>query len=104
MKFVIPPQFHMGARTFRIKRNEKLLKELGYKAQLDDKNDLVRLSERSSLSMFESLLHEMLHEAHYLCGSEDAPEGKILALAGFMAQALVSMGIEPDFSLIGEEE
>lgn len=104
MIFNVPPSFQMGARTFRVRVNEALLKALNYRAQLEDRNDLVRLSIRSNLSMFESLIHEMLHEAHYLCGEDDASEGKILSLAGFMAQGLISMGIEPDFSLIGEEE
>lgn len=104
MKLVIPSEFEMGARTFRLRLNDRLLRELDFKAQLDDKQDLVRQAERSPMSMFESLIHEMLHEAHYLCGDGDAPEGKILALSNFMAQGLASLGIEPDFSKIKEEE
>lgn len=104
MKLIIPPEFQMGARTFRIRFNDKLLKELGIKAQLVDKEDLVRLAHRSPVSMFESLIHEMHHEAAYLCGEDDAPEGRIVAEANFMAQGLISFGIEPDFSQIPEEE
>jgi len=107
MKFIIPPQFQMGARTFRVRINDKLLKELNFKGQLVDREELVRLSQRSPLSMFESLVHEMLHEAHYLCGLDDATdafEAKVIALSSFIAQGLVSLGIEPDFSLVPDEE
>jgi len=104
MKLIIPPEFQMGARIFRIRFNDKVLKELDFKAQLVDKEDLVRLTHRSPLSMFESLIHEMFHEIAYLCGEDDAPESRIIAEANFMAQGLISLGIEPDFSQIPEEE
>lgn len=104
MKLIIPTELQMGVRIFKIRFNDKLLKELGLKAQVADKEDLIRLAHRSSLSMFESLTHEMLHEAAYLCGEDDAPERRIIAEANFMAQGLVNLGIEPDFSQIPEEE
>lgn len=103
MKLIIPAEFQMGARVFRIRFNGKLLAELGIKAQLVDKEELIRLAHRSPMSMFESLTHEIHHEAAYLCGDDDAPEGRIMAEANFMAQALISLGIEPDFSHIPEE-
>lgn len=103
MKLIILPNFQMGARTFKIRTNEKLLKELDLKAQLVDKEELVRLSLRSPLAMFESLMHEMLHEASYLSG-ENVSEDKTQPEASFLAQGLISLGIEPDFSQIPEEE
>lgn len=101
MRLIIPPQFQIGCRIFSIRINEKLLQELGYKAQLDDRADLIRLSKRSPQSMFESLIHEMLHEATYSC-HQDSDDDNIQPLATFLAQALLSLGIEPDFSEVPE--
>lgn len=104
MKLIIPAEFQMGVRTFKIRFNDKLLKELGIKAQLVDKEDLIRLAHRTPLSMFESLIHEIYHETAYLGGDDEPPERRIMAEANFMAQGLISLGIEPDFSQIPEEE
>ncbi len=84
MKLVIPPQFQMGCRAIKIRVNDELLKELDLKGKLVDNEDLVRLSRRSPLSMFETLIHEMLHEADYFSG-DVITEAKIMALGGFMA-------------------
>ncbi len=107
MKLVIPNQVSIGARVFRIRWNGALLDPKSTKAELVDKEDLIRLAPgRTALSTFESLMHEIEHEINYLTSDdgEFGSEGRISAQTNFLCQALLSIGIEPDFSKIGEEE
>ena len=107
MKLVVPPEIWIGARKFRIRWNEVYLSAKGCKGELVDKEDLIRLVPgRSALSTFETLMHEIRHEINYLT-SDDADaglDGKVSAETNFLCQALISVGIEPDFSLIPDEE
>ena len=103
MKLVIPSKVQIGCRTFDIRMNDSLMEELDLKAQLVDSDDLIRMRQRSPTSMFESLIHELMHEVFYMCDLQDG-EDSIRPLGVLMTQALMSLGIEPDFSKIPDEE
>ena len=107
MKLTIPSQVQLGCRTFRIRISEKILKEVNCKGQLIDKEELIRLSRRSPASMFESLVHEIMHSIFYMCALDENPgidESKIIPMSIFFAQAIMSLGVEPVFDEIPEEE
>ena len=107
VKLTIPPEFQVGCKTFRIRISNKILREIDCKGQLVDKEDLVRLASRSPSSMFETLIHEIMHEIIYMCALNNSPsidETSTAPMACFLAQALMSLGIEPNFDKIPNEE
>lgn len=113
MKLVIPSEYQIGAHTYKIRFNDKLLILADLKAQCSHPDQIVRLSaygtqggkmRRSNTVLFEMLLHEILHPIdHLYCGSE-LTEQQIEAISAGLTQSLLSLGIEPDFSEIQEEE
>jgi len=111
MKLIIPPTCQIGAHTYKVRFNDKLLGAADLRAQTNHKEQLIRLStgehagvRRSNTMLFEMLLHEILHPINQLyCGGE-VTEQQIEAISAGMAQALLSLGIEADFSQIPEEE
>jgi len=105
MKLVIPPKCQMGVHPIRIRQSEKLLAKLDYRGSGNMKEGIIRLSfkERQLEDIFATLIHEGLHQAGILSGLE-LKEEEIIPLAEFMTQFLLSLGIEPDFSQIPEEE
>ena len=53
---------------------------------------------------FEHLVHEIRHQVDYLLSDPGASEAHVKAESALLAQAILSMGIEPDFSLIKKEK
>lgn len=109
MKLVIPSEIQIGARTIRIRISEKLLEASESSASYTESLSIIRLSlirggkTRSTAEVFESLLHEVAHIIDGLYMRE-LEERQIGVLGSGLAQALLSLGIEPDFSEIPEEE
>lgn len=110
MKLVIPSQCQIGAHTYKIVVNEKALEVAGLRAQVTFAEETIRISfkekgyKRSNTMVFEALLHEILHVIDALyCGSE-LTEQQIESIGAGMSQPLLSLGVEPDFSQIQEEE
>ena len=109
MKLVISSEVQIGGNRIRIRRNDKALEITDLRAQYSSSENIIRLSltyagrPRPISQIFESLLHEINHaiDGLYL---RDLEEGQIGALATGQTQALLSLGIEPDFSEIPEEE
>lgn len=107
MKLKIPHEFQLGAHTFKIVWSPKLLNAAGAKGQAEYlEKHIIRLRPgRPSSHTFNSLLHETIHLIDFIYGpDDDILEGTTRFLAGGLCQALMSLGIEPDFSDIPEEE
>lgn len=105
MKLVIPPQCKIGARTYKIVWwNEKMQYSARATAQGSSRDEVIRLDkEWSVVANFVHLIHELKHQASYLVSADDG-EDKVRSESELFAQALLSLGIEPDFSLIKEEK
>lgn len=105
MKLVIQPEVEIGAHTYQIRWwNKKMKHAADATAQSTPKYQVIRLDPDWSDTMrFEHLIHEIKHQIEYLLG-EDSTERYITAGCSFLTQAMLSLGIEPDFSLITEEE
>lgn len=104
MKLIIPPEIKMGPITLRIVKSDKLLEKLNYRSSTNVKEEIIRLSsDRSVEQIFAGLLHEVLHNCEDFSGI-GFEEREIISISNFLAQALLSMGIEPDFSQVPEEE
>ena len=106
-KLTIPPEFKLGCRTYKIRISEKILHETHCRAQVVDGEELIRLSQSQPFAMLESLMHELLHSIFFICGIDednDLDDKKITPMACLLAQALLTLGIEPDFSKIPDEE
>jgi len=109
MKVVIPSEVEIGANKLRIRINEKALDVADLSAQYCAYENIIRLSllyegkARYMPRIFESLIHEIIHaiDGLYLREIEERQTG---ALASGLAQAFLSLGIEPDFSQIPTEE
>lgn len=109
MKLVIPAEVQVGSNKIRIRINEKALDIADLSAQYSTYENIIRLSLlyngklRSIPRVFESFIHEIEHAIDGLYIRE-LEERQIGALASGLAQAFLSLGIEPDFSNIPEEE
>lgn len=115
MKLKIPPEVQAGHITYKIVFSDKALQIADMRGQVDHAAQLIRLSKhgtngttraipRSSAVLFEMLHHELIHiHNHLWCGGE-LTEQQIEALASGLTQSLMSLGIEPGFSEIPEEE
>ena len=111
MKFTIAPQFTIGARKFRIVFNDFLLAKMRDDASANMLEQIVRLPYKGSASgikvtpeaQFELLLHEIEHTINVILGI-NASERDCTSRATLLAQALISLGLEPDFSQITEEK
>jgi len=105
MKLTIPAECQIGAHIIRIRESEKLLEKLEYRGSCNLKEQIIRLSfeKRQLTSIFTTLIHEGLHISIQLSGLE-LKEGEIVAISEFLGQFLLSLGVEPDFSQIPQEE
>ena len=109
MKLIIPSEVQIGGNKLRIRINEKALDIADLSAQYSAYENIIRLSllhegrPRYMPRIFESLIHESIHaiDGLYL---RELQERQVGALASGLAQAFLSLGIEPDFSKIPEEE
>ncbi len=115
MKLVIPVSVKAGHLNYKILFADKVLQIADVRAQVNHTQQEIRLSkygtykashgiERSSAVLLEFLMHEILHIHNNLwCGGE-LTEQQTEAISAGLAQSLMSLGIEPDFSQIPEEE
>jgi len=111
MKLVIPREVQIGAIKYGICRNDRLLERLDLSGHINSRDQLVRIAHRKPDQEFLILIHEVVHGICNELGittkdTDDAAEdeGFIKALSTGVAVFLQSLGIEPDFSLIQEEE
>ena len=104
MNLVIPSEIQIGAIKYRIVFSDKLLKKMSDRASMNIKEEIIRLQNGcSAAQLFANLMHEIDHLAEDTAGISQEEQDSI-ARANLVAQALLSMGIEPDFSQIPEEE
>jgi len=103
MKLVIPPQCQIGAITFGIRRNDALLHKLDKSGTINSLDQLIRIAHRKVDLEFLVLIHEAFHGIIDELGYE-LDEGCTRALSTGLAIFLTSLGIEPDFSQIPEED
>lgn len=108
MKIVIPAECQIGANKVRIRQNEEAMRIADLRGQMSQAENIIRLSftyegiNRTSPQILESFLHEAIHFIDHLYLRE-LEERQVTALASGLAQVLMSLGIEPDFSQIPEE-
>ena len=109
--FVIPPECHIGGHTVRIRISEKYLDIADLAGESTMTEGIIRLSlhldnkPRSRVCIFETLIHEIIHLVDREYVRDGAlEERQVGCLANGIVQALLSMGIEPDFSKIPDEE
>ncbi len=104
MKLKIPPECQIGAHTFRIRWSDRWLDARGVRGHESCEDQIVRLHTGQSISAtFEALIHELDHIIEYTYGLE-GNEKEVITRAAGLCQCLMSLGIEPDFSQIPEEE
>lgn len=114
MKLVIPSKCQMGALSYEIVFSDKTLQIADVRAQVEHAEQVIRLSKhgtysttraipRSPAALLEILLHEVIHVHNHLWLGGDLTEQQTEALAAGLAQSLLSLGIEPDFSQVPEE-
>ena len=100
MKLVISPTIRIGAVKHKVKFDDVLLEHDDLRGSYRVKDEIIRLaSGRSPEQTWMVLIHEVLH----ICSNEsgaDSDENGIRGTATLLAQATLSMGIEPDFSRI----
>ncbi len=106
MKIVIPPECQLGAHTIKIVWSRKLLEIQDARGGSENLGIIIiRLRpDRPRTSIFQTLIHELLHQIDFVYHLEDFTDGHIQVLSAGLAQSLLSMGIEPDFSQIPEEK
>lgn len=110
MKLIIPSECQIVAHTYRIRINNRALGIADLRANVSYNEQIIRLSTclegkpRSNSMTFEALLHEMLHPINHLFMGGELTEQQIEQVSAGLTQMLLSMGIEPDFSKIPEEE
>lgn len=115
MKVIISPECQAGHLTYKIVFNDKALQIADLRGQVDHAGQIIRLSKhgtftttrgipRSTAVLFEMLLHELFHIHNHLWCGGDLTEQQIEAMASGSAQSLLSLGFEPDFSQIPNEE
>lgn len=106
MMLKIPPSVQVGAHTFSIRFSDKWLDAAGVRGSESCKDQIIRLHKGQSVSAtFEALIHELDHIVSYVFGIESGScEEAVVARGAGLTQVLMSMGIEPDFSEIPDEE
>ena len=105
MKVPISPQCQIAASTYDVVFSDWVLKKMDVRASCNVKEQKVRLP-KDDLKVeqtFTRLIHELLHLVDDTAGFE-VNEGDIVVRGNLLSQALLSLGIEPDFSLIPEEK
>ena len=104
MKLVIPPECQMGCRIIKIRFSDRILDWKEQRADESTKEEIIRLhTKQSDAATFETLLHEAKHISNYLYNVEEKEQSVDIASEA-LCQFLLSLGIEPDFSQIPEEE
>ena len=105
MQLVIPQVVQIGGQEYKIAWwNQKMQRSAESTAQSSGKYQVIRLDREWSDTMkFEHLIHEIRHQVDYLL-TNDTEERTIRAEGSYLCQAILSLGIEPDFSQIQEEE
>lgn len=107
MKLIIPSECQIGSLIFEVCWNDDLLRRLDLVGQINSKDQRLRLAHRKSDQNFLNLIHEAIHGICMELGIEsykDNPEAFTDALSTGITIFLRSLGIEPDFSQIKEEE
>lgn len=105
MKWIVPPEFEMGACKYKIFRSQKVLEKLESAGHLSVSDEHILLPDKdlSPERMLVCLFHELDHLANNTIGV-DQDEREVDGRANMMAQAILSMGIEPDFSQVPKAE
>jgi len=105
MKLVIPPECQIGAHTFKIRWSDQIMKVMEARGGVEYLEKLViRLkSNRPVSATFQTLIHEATHLVSMLY-NPDLKEEDVWTISAVLCQFLMSIGIEPDFSQIPEEE
>lgn len=104
MKLTIPPECQIGCRTIRIRFSDKILDWQGHRATENTLDEIIRLHTGQSVAAtFETLIHEAEHIVNYFYAVEEEEKDTVIHSTG-LCQFLLSLGIEPDFSQIPEEE
>ena len=100
---MIPPECQIGAITYDILRNDFLLEKMNRSGYINSREQKIRVAHREVSQEFLILMHEAFHGISDEQGYE-LEEGCIHALSTGLTIFLNSLGIEPDFSQIPEEE
>lgn len=106
MKLKILPEVQIASHIYRIVFSTKFLEETDARGQSNATEQVIRLSNlpgRSDRQKFETLIHEIDHQNNYQFGI-DADEKVVTVRGEALTISLLSLGIEPDFSEIPEEE
>lgn len=106
MKLIIPPQCQIGAHTFPIRWSPKILDMQDARGGSEYREDIIirLMPNREPTSTFQTLIHEALHMGDSIFGTDSVNEEVVRLLGATLAQFLLSLGIEPDFSQIPEEK
>ena len=96
--FKIPDYVTVGAVSFKILFNTDMVKKLDDRAFVSFKDQEIWLrDDMTDSQLLTNLLHEIKHVVDDTAGIE-IRESEVVATGNLMAQALISMGIRPDFS------
>jgi len=100
MKLVIPAVIEIGPLDISIVFSDTLMEKMNDRASCNIKEQIIRLrSGTSTDQLFANLMHEVEHVVEDVAGI-DTQEDNTIGRANLLAQALLSMGIEPDFSQV----
>ena len=104
MKLVIPRECQVGSMSYEIVTNDWLLDKQDIKAQFSSMDQKIYLhTGLSPEATFDCLIHEIIHIANFATGKQLA-ESDVVGIGSLLTQALFSMGIEPDFDKMPEEQ
>ena len=105
MKLEISPECQIGAHIIEIVWSKKILEIQGAKGGAENLEIIViRLRpDRPITAIFQTFIHELIHQVAFVYHL-DIEDETIQVLAAGLAQAFISLGIEPDFSQIPEEK
>ena len=103
MKLVIQPECQVGPVKLRITHNNQILHKMDLSGHYSSRDETIYLASGiSAEQIFNILVHELLH----ICSDEsgaDLEENQITGTSYLLTQALLSLGIEPDFSQLPKE-
>jgi len=101
---VIPSECQIGAHTYKIRWSKARMDSANLRGESDYRDQIIRLLPgRSPSQTTETLIHELLHIVSIIYYA-DLKEKEVLPTSEGLAQALMSLGFEPDFSQIPDEE
>jgi len=106
MKLVIPGTAKVGAHDFKIVWSAKILDLLEAKGGSEYRSShFIRLMTGRPVSQsFQTLMHEGIHQVDHVFDAGELSENQVCTLAAGLCQFLMSLGIEPDFGQILNEE